>query len=34
LSNNFQADKADSGNQFFLQWTTVIGAHTHGFLGR
>jgi uncharacterized protein (UPF0335 family) len=34
LANNYQADKADSGNQFFLQWTTVIGAHTHGFLGR
>jgi hypothetical protein len=27
-------NKADGGNQFFLQWTTVIGAHTHGFLGR
>jgi hypothetical protein len=27
-------DKADSGHQFFLQWTTVIGAHTHGFRGR
>lgn len=27
-------DKNDGGNQFFLQWTTVIGAHTHGFLGR
>jgi hypothetical protein len=27
-------DKADGGNQVFLQWTTVIGAHTHGFLGR
>jgi hypothetical protein len=27
-------DKNDIGNQFFLQWTTVIGAHTHGFLGR
>jgi hypothetical protein len=34
LSNNYQADNADKGNQFFLQWTTVIGAHTHGFLGR
>lgn len=34
LSNNFHADKAENGNQFFLQWTTVIGAHTHGFLGR
>jgi len=27
-------DKSERGNQFFLQWTTVIGAHTHGFLGR
>ncbi|HXT55017.1 MAG TPA: hypothetical protein VN826_10990 [Candidatus Eisenbacteria bacterium] len=27
-------DKNDGGNQVFLQWTTVIGAHTHGFLGR
>jgi len=27
-------DKDDGGNQFFLQWTTVIGAHTHGFVGR
>jgi hypothetical protein len=26
--------KDDAGNQFFLQWTTVIGSHTHGFLGR
>jgi hypothetical protein len=34
LSNNFNADKAEKGNQFFLQWTTVIGAHTHGFLTR
>jgi hypothetical protein len=34
LSNNFRADKAEAGNQVFLQWTTVIGAHTHGFLGR
>ena len=34
LSNNFSADKALSGNQFFLQWTTAIGAHTHGFLSR
>lgn len=35
LNNNFRgADKAENGNQFFLQWTTVIGAHTHGFLGR
>ena len=35
LSNNFHpADKNETGNQVFLQWTTVIGAHTHGFLGR
>ena len=34
LGNNYQADKAERGNQLFLQWTTVIGAHTHGFLGR
>ena len=34
LKNNFDAEKAEKGNQFFLQWTTVIGAHTHGFRGR
>ena len=35
LNNNFSgADRAENGNQFFLQWTTVIGAHTHGFLSR
>ncbi len=35
LNNNFHgADKAENGNQVFLQWTTVIGAHTHGFLSR
>jgi hypothetical protein len=34
LSNNFSADKAEKGNQFFVQWTTVIGAHTHGFVTR
>jgi len=27
-------NKSERGNQVFLQWTTVIGAHTHGFLGR
>ncbi len=31
LSNNFKADKALNGNQFFVQWTTVIGVDTHGF---
>lgn len=35
LNNNFRdPDKTENGNQFFLQWTTVIGSHTHGFLGR
>jgi hypothetical protein len=34
LSNNFSADKAEKGNQFFVQWTTAIGAHAHGFLTR
>ena len=31
LNNNFRADKAENGNQFFVQWTTVIGVDTHGF---
>jgi hypothetical protein len=34
LKNNFSADKAEKGNQFFVQWTTAIGAHAHGFLTR
>ena len=34
FDDNVREDKADRGNQFFLQWTTVIGAHTHGFRGR
>jgi hypothetical protein len=34
LKNNFSTDKAEKGNQFFVQWTTTIGAHTHGFLTR
>src|SRR5689334_8978117 len=34
VDDRVREDKADGGNQVFLQWTTVIGAHTHGFLGR
>lgn len=34
FDDNVREDKAERGNQFFLQWTTVIGAHTHGFRGR
>ena len=26
--------KADGGHQFFLQWTTVLGSHSHGFRNR
>lgn len=34
MDDRVREDKAESGSQFFLQWTTVIGAHTHGFLSR
>jgi Sec-independent protein translocase protein TatA len=32
--DHVRENKNDAGNQFFVQWTTVIGAHTHGFLSR
>ncbi len=32
--DHVRVDKGERGNQFFVQWTTVIGAHTHGFLSR
>jgi len=34
FDDKVREDKAERGNQFFLQWTTIIGAHTHGFRGR
>jgi hypothetical protein len=34
MDDRVREDKAERGNQVFLQWTTVIGAHTHGFRGR
>jgi hypothetical protein len=34
LDDGVREDRAERGSQFFLQWTTVIGAHTHGFRGR
>jgi hypothetical protein len=34
LDDRVREDSAERGHQFFLQWTTVIGAHTHGFRGR
>jgi len=27
-------DKSNRGSQFFLQWTTVLGSHSHGFSNR
>jgi hypothetical protein len=34
FDDNVKEEKAESGNQFFLQWTTVLGSHTHGFRTR
>lgn len=34
LDDKVREDKAERGNQFFLQWTTVLGSHTHGFRTR
>lgn len=34
LDDRVREEKSERGHQFFLQWTTVIGAHTHGFRGR
>jgi hypothetical protein len=34
LDDNVREEKSERGNQFFLQWTTVLGAHTHGFRTR
>ena len=34
LDDKVRTDKNERGNQFFLQWTTVLGSHTHGFRTR
>jgi hypothetical protein len=34
FDDKVREEKSERGHQFFLQWTTVIGAHTHGFRGR
>jgi hypothetical protein len=34
LDDKVKEEKSERGNQFFLQWTTVLGAHTHGFRTR
>jgi hypothetical protein len=34
LSDHLREDKAERGNQFFLQWTVALGKDTHGFRTR
>jgi hypothetical protein len=34
LDDSVREEKSERGNQFFLQWTTFLGSHTHGFRTR
>lgn len=34
LDDKVREEKAERGHQFFLQWTTVLGSHSHGFRTR
>jgi hypothetical protein len=34
LDDKVRDEKTERGHQFFLQWTTVLGSHTHGFRNR
>lgn len=34
LDDRVREDKGERGHQFFLQWTTLLGAHAHGFRTR
>lgn len=34
LDDKVREERAERGHQFFLQWTTVLGSHTHGFRNR
>jgi hypothetical protein len=34
LDDKVREEKTERGNQFFLQWTAVLGSHTHGFRNR
>ena len=34
LDDKVREEKAERGHQFFLQWTTALGSHTHGFRTR
>jgi len=34
FDDKVRAEKSERGNQIFLQWTTILGAHSHGFRTR
>lgn len=34
LDDNVREEKSERGHQAFLQWTTVLGSHSHGFRTR
>ena len=34
LDDKVREERSERGHQFFLQWTTVLGSHTHGFRNR
>jgi hypothetical protein len=34
LDDNVREEKSERGHQFFLQWTTTLGSHSHGFRNR
>jgi hypothetical protein len=34
LDDDVREEKTERGNQFFLQWTTFLGSHSHGFRTR
>lgn len=34
LDDKVREERAERGHQFFLQWTTILGSHTHGFRNR
>lgn len=34
FDDSVREEKSERGNQFFLQWTTFLGSHTHGFRTR
>jgi hypothetical protein len=34
LDDQVREEKSERGHQFFLQWTTALGSHTHGFRTR